>query len=187
MCTAYGPQEYAPNNQKKLFWEYLEKDGREAASKGDSWFCQMDSNFWAGDSLIPEDPNKQNSNGKLLQEFLERNPNLILLNGKSICSGVITRRRLRLGKEERSVLDLVIISQDLMENVEKMTIDEEDENHLTNYKIATNGKGAKDSDHHSTEVDMKFKMGNIPKIRKMFLHYKDPGALKKYTGVNILL
>ena len=51
----------------------------------------MDGNCWAGPDLINGNPDKQNSNGALLQDFLERNNNLRVVNNLEICEGSITR------------------------------------------------------------------------------------------------
>ena len=59
---------------------------------------QIDLNAWAGDMLIPDDPNKKNVNGKLLEIFLERNKNITIVNSLSICSGLITRKRITADK-----------------------------------------------------------------------------------------
>ena len=48
--------------------------------EGDGLVIQMDGNVHAGPALIKGDPNKQNGNGLLFCEFLERNPELIVVN-----------------------------------------------------------------------------------------------------------
>ena len=66
------------------------------------------------------------------------------------CHGVITRQRsTENGKVEKSVIDLVIISADLEENIVSLNIDEKRVNVLT--KITKNRKGEitkSESDHH---------------------------------------
>ena len=54
---------------------------------------EIDSNARAGNSLIPNDPNSQNGNGKLLEMFVRWNENMVIVNSLSICTGLITRRK----------------------------------------------------------------------------------------------
>ena len=61
----------------------------------------MDGNLHAGPGLVKKDPNKQNQNGKIFMEFLERNPQLTVLNALNICEGMITRSR-NFGKKLRT-------------------------------------------------------------------------------------
>ena len=53
----------------------------------------MDGNVHVGPSLVKGDPNKQNGKGLLFCEFLERNPELIVVNLLELCEGLITRKR----------------------------------------------------------------------------------------------
>ena len=80
VITAYGPQENALKEKKHKFWEFLEDEVNCAELEGDGLIIQMDGNLHAGSSLIQKDPNQQNNNGSLFCEFLERNPQLIVVN-----------------------------------------------------------------------------------------------------------
>ena len=71
--SAYGPQENANMDKKTKFWEFLETEVNDAEMEGDGLIIQMDGNLHAGSKLIVNDPNKQNRNGLLFCEFLERN------------------------------------------------------------------------------------------------------------------
>ena len=53
----------------------------------------MDGNLWAGNSLVPGDPNPQNINGKLFENFLLRNSNLVCVNSLDVFDGLISRVR----------------------------------------------------------------------------------------------
>ena len=50
----------------------------------------MDSNAKLGPVIIPGDPHPQSENGKLLNKVVEEN-NLVVVHGKDVCQGVITR------------------------------------------------------------------------------------------------
>ena len=79
--AAYGPQETGPSiEEKSKFWAQLDWEVAAAESANTGLILQMDANVWAGPNLIPGDPNPQNSNGKLFEEFMDRNPHLYLVN-----------------------------------------------------------------------------------------------------------
>ena len=99
-CTGYGFQENELLEKKNSFWEYFDNEVIEAGKSGSGLKIQMDGNFWAGKDIIPKDPRPQNNNGKLFQQFLERNKNLTVVNSLDICEGLITRKRSREGKIE---------------------------------------------------------------------------------------
>ena len=58
--------------RKDMFWNYLEREVLEAEEEQIGLVIEIDSNSWAGSTLIPNDPNKQNSNGKLLELFFTK-------------------------------------------------------------------------------------------------------------------
>ena len=49
---------------------------------------------------------------------------LIVVNGSNVCKGKITRRREAHKKVEESIFDIVIVSSDIMKDVESLEIDE---------------------------------------------------------------
>ena len=75
------------------FWSYLDLEVAAAENQDMGFILQMDGNMWAGSDLIPGDPNKQNNNGKLFQNFLQRNPHVTCVNSLQLCDGIITRMR----------------------------------------------------------------------------------------------
>ena len=91
---------------------------------------QIDSNAWAGDKLIPNDPNKQNSNGKQLEMFLDRNENITIVNSLSLCSGLITRKRITTNQNEKSVLDLFLVCERVLPYLTSMHVDEQGSHQL---------------------------------------------------------
>ena len=96
----------------------------------------MDSNCKLGKEYIPNDPHNISKNGEILADIVERNA-LIVANGPPQCEGVITRERNTVdGRHERSAIDVVLVSMDLVDNVEHMKIDKERVNVLT--KITKN-------------------------------------------------
>ena len=94
-CVAYGCQESSLVEKKEAFWKFIEEEVESAWNSGSGFILQFDGNLWAGPELIPGDPRQQNKNGKLFQEFLNRNPNLHVVNALPLCEGLITRSRVK--------------------------------------------------------------------------------------------
>ena len=72
VIVGYGVQENATKEKKDKFWEFIEKEVTDAESEEQGVILQMDGNLHAGEGLIKDDPNPQNTNGKLFVEFLQR-------------------------------------------------------------------------------------------------------------------
>ena len=119
----------------------------EADNSESGFILHFDGNLWAGKDIIPGDPRPQNRNGKLFQEFLERHLHLTVVRALPQCEGLITRRRMRKGVIEESVLDFFVVCHRVLPYVTKMVIDERKEHILTNYQRARCGGKATDSDH----------------------------------------
>ena len=60
--TGYGPQESDCVSRKEKFWNFLDEEVLSAKDENVGLVIEIDSNAWAGEILIPEDPNKQNQN-----------------------------------------------------------------------------------------------------------------------------
>ena len=170
--VGYGPQENSKIENKMNFLKYIEEDSKTAWDNEQGFIFHCDGNLWAGPNLIPGDPRSQNKNGKLLEEFLARNPNLVLVNSLPICEGLITRRRIKSGKEEQSILDFFIVCTRVLPYVTKMVIDEKREYILTNYKPAKKGEKAKDSDHFTEYMDIDLKLKPTKPVRKEIFNFQ---------------
>ena len=92
----------------------------------------MDGNLHAGPTLIRNDPNIQNQNGKLFCDFLSRNSQLIVANSLDVCEGMITRKRQFENKIEEAILDFFIINEKMRPFLTKMKVDENKEYSLIN-------------------------------------------------------
>ena len=132
VVNAYGPQEYADNEKKTCFWEYLDNEAFLANVEGTGLYVAMDANSWLGDEILKGDPHKQNKNGEMFQNFLERNPQLVVLNTETFCEGLITRSRAANDKVEHSVIDFVIVCDKVLSFINKFTIDEQKKYALAN-------------------------------------------------------
>ena len=94
IVTGYGPQENSNSSIKEKFWEFLEQELIQAEIENQGLLVQIDGNLHAGPQLVKQDPNPQNNNGKIFMDFLERNPNLVVVNTLDLCEGIITRKRI---------------------------------------------------------------------------------------------
>ena len=155
--TGYGPQESDCASRKEKFWNYLETEVHSAQEEEVGLIIEIDSNAWAGRSVIPGDTNKQNNNGKLLLNFLERNKNITLVNALPICQGVITRKRKTHCLDEKSILDLFIVCNRILPFVTRMHVDVQGENQLTNFSGISNKGKVTESDHSKIELDINLK------------------------------
>ena len=124
---------------------------------------ELDANAKVGSSVLKNDPNSQSENGKLMMEMLERQ-NLHLVNASSLCKGTITRHRVAAGRTEKSVLDYIIVSEELFAHLEEMIIDEDRIHVLTKYATTMGHQKLSESDHNILFAKFKIKMQQ--KIRK---------------------
>ena len=159
--------------RKRHFWEHLDKEVEEAARAGSGFILQFDGNLWAGNNLIPKDPRPQNKNGKLLEQFLNRNPSLTIVNSLPECQGLVTRSRIKNGVLEESVLDFFIVCSSVLPYIQRMVIDDAKDHILTNYKVAKKTGKAVDSDHYTVYLDMDLEIEKQRPDRQEILNFKD--------------
>ena len=181
--VAYGPQENDLMVKKENFWNYLDEEVSSAWKDGSGFILQFDGNLWAGNNIIPGDPRSQNYNGKLFQEFLDRNQNLTVVNSLPICEGLITRVRSKGEITEKSVLDFFVVCSRILPYVTKMVIDEDKKHILTNYKVCKIGRRATDSDHFTEYMDVNLKFKIEKSERKEIFKFKDESSLKTFTKI----
>ena len=153
-CVAYGCQENENDEKKDDFWAYLDEEVDQAASNNTGFLLQFDGNLWGGESVVLGDPRPQNKNGRLFELFLERHPQLTIVNNLPICEGVITRRRIANNKVEESVLDFFLVCNKVLPFVTNMVIDEKKRHVLTKFGPAKQGRSAIDSDHYTMYIDV---------------------------------
>ena len=100
-CVGYGCQENDSIDRKQAFWKYLDEDVAQANISGSGFILQFDGNLWAGENIVPGDPRPQNRNGRIFEEFLERNPHLTVVNSSPECEGLITRSWMKMGRMKK--------------------------------------------------------------------------------------
>ena len=153
LVNAYAPQEYDENEKKIKFWRYLDEQVFAAQTDGSGLMVTMDGNAWLGHDFLKGDPHPQNKNGDLFKKFLDRNPEIRLMNLESFCEGLITRSRKVNDKMERSIIDFVLVCDKLYPFISKFVIDEKKQFALSCY---TAKKNIKYSDHNSLITYMNF-------------------------------
>jgi len=184
ITNAYGPQEYDESSKKDKFWAYLDHEILQCQQEGSACIIMTDGNAWLGESIIKQDPHSQNKNGQLFSEFLERNPHLNLMNASDLCDGAITRCRTANGRLEKSIIDFVIVCNQVLPYVQKFVIDEEKAFSLTNY---SKKKKIVNSDHNSLILYLKIDKLKQRQERKIIFNYKDAASMQKYKKKTSLI
>jgi hypothetical protein len=181
VISGYGPQESWAESQRMPFFIALESEIVKAEMTGKSLIIEMDSNSKLGPEYIPNDPHVQTPNGRLLAGILERH-GLIVANGLADkCTGLITRKRVTKDSIEESVIDHVLMSEDLIEDFNQLIIDE-DKIHVLN-RISRTKKGVVtvNSDHNAlvSKFDIKWST-NVKSNRVEMFNLKNREDQKKF-------
>ena len=167
VISGYGPQESWTENERMPFFIALEKEIIKAQMDGKSIIIEMDSNSKLGPEVIANDPHGQSPNGKILCDIITRH-GLIVANGISDkCEGSITRRRVTKDTIEESIIDHVIISEDLVSELDSLKIDEKQEHVLTKYTKTKAGVKKTKSDHNVLFTN--FKMNWNSKVKSALI------------------
>ena len=129
------------------FFLALEEEVVKAELAGKSIIIELDANAKLGPDFIPGDKHQQSENGRLLANIIERH-GLIIGNSLKKCTGLVTRKRVTIDTTEESTIDFIIISEDLVNDVQEIIVDEARNHVLT--KIGKNKKVVKvvESDHN---------------------------------------
>ena len=131
VITGYGPQENWEDKDRLPFFTALEKEVASAQLESKSVIIAMDANSKLGPTYIPNDPKSMSKNGKVLAALMERYA-LYVVNGlKDKSEGLITREMNTINGIERSVIDVVIVSSDLVKHIKQIHKDDRRINVLT--------------------------------------------------------
>ena len=124
-------------------------------------------------------------NGKILAGVKERHALVVLNGSEAKRTGTITRERSTSQNIEKSVLDFLILSTNLVQHVERMHIHEERHNVLTKIIKKRNKVVEKsESDHDTIIVEMNIKWKETTKqIYVEVFKYNDEEALKTFKQV----
>jgi hypothetical protein len=149
ILSGYGPQEHWTEEERMPFWMALEKELTKAELAGKSYMLACDANSKLGSEIIPGDPHSQSANGKVLSGILERHAMIVLNGVVEKRSGVITRERITETGVERSVIDIVAISEDMLNLFMHINIDEDKKHSLTKITKTKKGVLSAQSDHNT--------------------------------------
>ena len=181
IITGYGPQESWPECERTPFFQALEKEIIKAEINGKSMYIGMDSNSKLGPTFISQDPQEQSPNGKILAGIIQRH-GLVVANGLgNKCKGLITRRRKTINSVEESIIDHVLVSEDLEEQLDSVEIDEEKHHSLTKIVKAKDGIKIKASDHNPILTKIKIKWNRkLVKPRFEIFNFKNKEGQDKF-------
>ena len=128
--TGYGPQENWPIAARMPFFLALEEEVVKAELAGKSLIIELDANSKLGPDLIPGDKHKQSDNGRILACIVERN-SLLIGNAVKQCEGLVASKRVATETTEKSTIDFVLLSADLLEEIDSILVDEKRAHVLT--------------------------------------------------------
>ena len=180
--NAYGPQEYASQEEKIVFYARLDQEVKNA-KLFDCLICiEMDANAKVGCDIIKHDPNTLSGNGVFFLDFIQRN-NLVIGNSTDLCEGTITRSRVTINGHEKSVLDYFVMCQELYLLLNSMIIDEGRTMVLTRYSKVHGQTVVKKSDHNLLYCKFKQSWNNkitSEKSRYEIFNFKNCDGIKKF-------
>ena len=188
--NGYGPQECADIDKRIKFFSRLEEEVIKAALSGSMICIELDVNAKLGPNVIKEDPHQKSMNGELLLGVIKRN-NLIVCNGTELCNGLLTRTRATVNGEEKSVIDFMIVSEELFAYMIEMKIDEEKMYSVESYTKKGGKTIVTPSDHNM--IIGKFNIKIYKKeneARREIFNYKDEEGIKNFkelTSKNTLV
>ena len=125
IMSGYGPQENLDTDKRMPFFATLEEEIVRAKVANKSIILQLDANSKLGKEIVPDDPHEQTPNGAALAGIIDRNALIVVNSLKEKVKGSITRQRITETGREESIIDFMIVSSDLVEDVQEMIIDEE--------------------------------------------------------------
>ena len=178
--NGYGPQLGDSKERKDGFWKYLEKEVLEAEEQEIGLVIEIDSNAWAGSTLIPNDPNIQNSNGKLLELFLQRNKGITIVNSLPLCDGLITRKRTTENRLEKSAIDLFLVCKRILPVMTHMHVDEKGEHQLSNFHGKKYNYKVTESDHSMIELKLNLEFQPMKPVRTEVYNFKSEDCNKYF-------
>ena len=119
-------------------------------------------------------------NGKIMAGIVDRHA-LCVANGISEkVKGTVTRKIITKDHIEESVIDLVIVSTDMVNHIESVHIDEEKIKVLTSLTHTKKGVVKKESDHNSIEIRLNIEWEKKEKPQRLeILNFKDKEGQKK--------
>ena len=154
IMTGYGPQENWSLVDRLPFFLALEEEIVKAELAGKSIIIELDANSKLGPGLIPGDKHQQSDNGRILAGIIERH-GILIGNALDKCEGLVTRKRVTKDAIEESTIDFVLLSADLVDDIESILVDEKRSHVLTKIRKTKNGVRKVESDHNPIISNLK--------------------------------
>ena len=162
------------------FFSTLEEEIVSALITHKSVIIQMDANSKLGKDLVPKDVHEQTANGAALVGIINRNSLIVVNSLRQKVKGSITRKRIKVDGVEESIINFVIISADLLEDVDEMIIDEDKDFALSKIVKEKSTTTVKYSDHNVMLTKLKLKISKeYPKEEEVF-NLKDKECQRKF-------
>ena len=119
-----------------------------------------------------------------MKDLIERE-NLTLLNASNLCQGAITRNRMTKDSNEKSIIDYILVCENLSNYLEQMLIDEERHFPLTKYATSKGVKKLVKSDHNIlyAQFSLTYTSINWKKSRKEIFNLKNQDCQEKFNEV----
>jgi hypothetical protein len=182
VISGYGPQDSWTPQQREPFFQSLEEEIVKSNLAGKSIIIEADFNSKLGKEYIPNDPHPQDRNGKLLSDIIKRQ-NLTVANGLMVCQGTITRKRVTTQRTEQSAISFVLVSEDLVNQIESVIIDEDRDHVLTRISKTRHGTETKESDHNVIKTSLKLHWNKDKSTRREALfNLKNKDCQKKFKA-----
>ena len=153
VISGYGPQENWTPEKREPFFQALEEEIIKAELAGKSVIVEADFNSKLGKHFIPNDPHPQSENGKLLANIIRRQK-LTVANGLVACEGTVTRKRVTTTRTEESAISFVLVTEDMVNSIVSVKIDECREHVLTRLTKTKTGHEKVESDHNVIETEI---------------------------------
>ena len=155
LITGYAPQETDNKEIIATFYSKLEQEIESSQSSNCGTIVELDCNAKLGNSVIDGDPHKMSDNGEMLMGIIQRQ-NMNLVNSSDKCDGTITRKRITKDGIEESVIDYLMVCNNVAPFVESMKIDEDREHVLTKFVSKNGVKKVVESDHNIIFAEFSF-------------------------------
>ena len=98
--------------------------------------------------------------------------------------GAITKRRVTVDKTEESIIDFVLVCENMDDMVEGLVIDEGKNHALTSFTKTKNRTKVKESDHNSMITNIKASWVKKPQIKRVEIYnIKDREGLTKFKDM----
>ena len=178
--NGYGPQETADIEKRIKFFAHLEEEVIKAKLSGALVCIELDANAKLGFDIIENDPHEVSANGELFLGVIERN-NLIVGNATQLCNGVITRKRTTVNGVEKSVIDFLVVCEELFAHMTKMIIDEDNKYPIESHRKVGNKTKVTKTDHNLITGVFNLKTLKEEKVtRREIFKYNDVEGLNKF-------